>query len=118
MSRRARTLIPGVVILAILIILAATLPVPYVVLSPGPTLNTLGSYETAKGSRDVIEITGRDTNSPGISLPAARNRQNRCVSVPSRPIDATEPSILKSISLSNVPSIPFPLPPDRHFQSD
>jgi PDZ domain-containing protein len=61
-SRRARTLIPGVVILAILIILAATLPVPYVVLSPGPTLNTLGTYETPKGSRDVITITGRESN--------------------------------------------------------
>jgi Lon-like protease len=60
-SRRVRTLLPGAVILAILVVLAATLPVPYVVLSPGPTVNTLGVYAVANGSRDVIVISGRST---------------------------------------------------------
>ncbi len=62
MSRRVRTLIPGVVILAVLIVLAATLPVPYVVLSPGPTLNTLGTYRTSGGEQQVIVIKGKQTN--------------------------------------------------------
>lgn len=63
MSRRVRTLLPGVVILAILVVLTATLPVPYVVLSPGPTLNTLGTYRTTDGTSDIIVISGRSANS-------------------------------------------------------
>lgn len=62
MSRRVRTLIPGVVILAILVVLAATLPVPYVVLSPGPTLNTLGTYQTTGGDQQIIAIKGKQAN--------------------------------------------------------
>jgi Lon-like protease len=42
LSRRVRTLIVAGVLFLVLFILSLTMPVPYVVLSPGPTLNTLG----------------------------------------------------------------------------
>ena len=57
MSRRALTLVIAAVgVLAALA--AATIPsVPYVALTPGPTLNTLG----ARGGKPLIQITGRST---------------------------------------------------------
>ncbi|MBV9595017.1 MAG: PDZ/DHR/GLGF domain-containing protein, partial [Actinobacteria bacterium] len=42
MTRRGRTLVVGGVLLLVLIIVAIVVPVPYVILSPGPTINTLG----------------------------------------------------------------------------
>ena len=57
-SRRQLTLyvaVSGVVAAAVAAIL---LPVPYVVLSPGPTLNTLGE---GPGGRSLIEIAGHPT---------------------------------------------------------
>ena len=58
MSRRVRTLLLGGVLFLVLLIVAVALPVPYVVLGPGPTINTLGSY----GSEKVLVITGRAEN--------------------------------------------------------
>ena len=58
MSRRVRTLVVGGVLFLVLAIVALTLPVPYVILGPGPTINTLGSY----GSQQVITITGKTPN--------------------------------------------------------
>jgi len=58
MSRRVRTLLVGGVLFVILALVAVALPVPYVVLGPGPTINTLGAY----GSEQVIVITGRNSN--------------------------------------------------------
>ena len=58
MSRRVRTLVVGGVLFVVLAIVAFTLPVPYVILGPGPTIDTLGSY----GSQQVITITGRTPN--------------------------------------------------------
>ena len=55
MSRRVRTLFIGGVLFVVLAIVAFTLPVPYVILGPGPTINTLGSY----GNQQVITITGK-----------------------------------------------------------
>jgi len=46
----------------VLLVLAATVPVPYVILSPGPTYNTLGSYQDNGAQQDIIVINGRDTN--------------------------------------------------------
>ena len=43
LSRRVRTLIVAGVLFVVLFVLALTLPVPYVILSPGPTYNTLGT---------------------------------------------------------------------------
>ena len=38
-----RTLIVAGVLFLVLFVLALTMPVPYVILSPGPTYNTLGT---------------------------------------------------------------------------
>ncbi|HEY2441553.1 MAG TPA: PDZ domain-containing protein [Streptosporangiaceae bacterium] len=43
MSRRALTLLVAGVAVVVAAVIAAALPVPYVILSPGPTLNTLGT---------------------------------------------------------------------------
>jgi PDZ domain-containing protein len=58
-SRRARTLLISGVLFVVLFVLALTLPVPYVVLSPGPTYNTLGNDSSG---RTIIVINGKDTN--------------------------------------------------------
>ena len=58
MSRRVRTLVIGGVLFVVLAIVAFTLPVPYVILGPGPTINTLGKF----GTQQVITISGRTAN--------------------------------------------------------
>lgn len=45
-------------LLAVLFALGATLPVPYVVLGPGPSFNTLGAID----GRQIITVTGREIN--------------------------------------------------------
>jgi Lon-like protease len=57
MSRRALTLSAAGVLVVVLSAIAALLPVPYVVLSPGPTANTLGSLN----SKELIQIEGHRT---------------------------------------------------------
>lgn len=59
MTRRMQTLLAGVVVLSALALLLAFVPVPYVALVPGPTVNTLGSYE----GKPVIEVDGKTPNS-------------------------------------------------------
>jgi Lon-like protease len=54
MSRRVRTLLVSAALFVVLLILAMTLPVPYVVLTPGPTCNTLSTCD----GEQVIKITG------------------------------------------------------------
>jgi Lon-like protease len=54
-SRRVRTLLIGGVLFLVLFVLALTMPVPYVILSPGPTYNTLGTDESG---RSIIVING------------------------------------------------------------
>jgi PDZ domain-containing protein len=56
LSRRVRTLVIAAVVFVVLFTLALTMPVPYVVLSPGPTLNTLG---TDQYGRSIIVIEGK-----------------------------------------------------------
>jgi PDZ domain-containing protein len=51
MSRRVRTLVVSGVLFVVLFVLALTLPVPYVILSPGPTINTLG---TEQGQQIIV----------------------------------------------------------------
>lgn len=59
LSRRVRTLLASGLLFVVLLILTMTLPVPYVVLSPGPTCNTL---TTCPGqSATIIKITGTPT---------------------------------------------------------
>jgi Lon-like protease len=55
MSRRALTLLVAGIAVVIAAVVAALLPVPYVVLSPGPTLNTLGA---APNGQPLIDIKG------------------------------------------------------------
>jgi PDZ domain-containing protein len=54
-SRRVRTLLVAGLLFLVLLILAMTLPVPYVVLSPGPTCNTLSTCD----GQQVIQILGK-----------------------------------------------------------
>jgi Lon-like protease len=57
-SRRQLTLLIAAAGIAAAVIAASLLPVPYVILSPGPTLNTLG---TQAGGKPLIQITGHRT---------------------------------------------------------
>ncbi len=58
MSRRGATLLIGTVLLAILALGATQLPVPYAILGPGPTVNTVGKYQ----GKSVITVTGKPTS--------------------------------------------------------
>ena len=57
-SRRQLTLLVAVAGVVAAAVAAVLLPVPYVILSPGPTLNTLG---TGPGGRSLIQISGHPT---------------------------------------------------------
>ncbi len=54
-TRRQLTLLIAVAGIAAAVLAAALIPVPYVILSPGPTLNTLG---TRAGGKPLIQISG------------------------------------------------------------
>ncbi|MCW2538827.1 MAG: hypothetical protein JWN95_552 [Frankiales bacterium] len=54
-SRQTRTLLIGAVLCVVLGVLTFGLRVPYVILSPGPTVNTLGQ----DSGQDIISVTGR-----------------------------------------------------------
>jgi Lon-like protease len=57
MSRRSLTLIIAGIATLIAIVVSVLVPVPYVILQPGPTLNTLGEVS----GKPLITITGRKT---------------------------------------------------------
>ncbi len=57
MSRRSASLTLAAVLLVALVTVAFTVPMPYVVLSPGVTENTLGTYD----GKPVIAISGHRT---------------------------------------------------------
>jgi PDZ domain-containing protein len=59
MRRRGVTVLLGAIIVLILGIGIASAPVPYVVLGPGPTVNTLGT----DNNKQVIEVKNRQTYS-------------------------------------------------------
>jgi Lon-like protease len=59
MPRRALTLLVAGIAVVAAALAAALLPVPYVILSPGPTLNTLGK---APSGEPLIQITGHPVN--------------------------------------------------------
>ena len=56
-SRRTTTLVVSGVLLIVFVVVAALLPVPYVLLGPGPTFNTLGSYD----GKALITVSGHPT---------------------------------------------------------
>jgi Lon-like protease len=57
-TRRQLTLLIAVAGIAVAVLAAALIPVPYVILSPGPTLNALG---TQPGGKALIQISGHRT---------------------------------------------------------
>lgn len=57
MSRRTVSSVVVVVLLVLLFTTAAFLPVPYVTMSPGPTLNVLGSTS----GKEIVAVAGRKT---------------------------------------------------------
>jgi PDZ domain-containing protein len=59
MSRRSLTLIIAGIATVIAIAVSVLVPVPYVILQPGPTLNTLGDDSSGK---PLITITGHQTH--------------------------------------------------------
>jgi PDZ domain-containing protein len=58
MMRRGWTVLTGAVLLLALATGLTSMPVPYVALGPGPTVNTLGSSD----GKAIIQITGHDTS--------------------------------------------------------
>ncbi|HXT94179.1 MAG TPA: hypothetical protein VN714_33520 [Trebonia sp.] len=58
MSRRSLTLVIAGLVTVAAIAVAVLFPVPYVVLQPGPTLNTLGKDSSGQ---PLIAVTGRQT---------------------------------------------------------
>ncbi|QHC01613.1 hypothetical protein EK0264_15825 [Epidermidibacterium keratini] len=58
MTRRVQTLITGVVTLVVLAVALVFLPLPYVALVPGPTVNTIGDYQ----DKPVIVVDGKEVN--------------------------------------------------------
>ncbi len=59
MTRRLRTLLVGGALFVVLFVLAITLPVPYAILGPGPTYNTLGVDD--HGAK-IIVLKGKTAN--------------------------------------------------------
>ncbi|MGI5214615.1 YlbL family protein [Plantactinospora sp. CA-290183] len=58
MRRRGVTVLLGAVITALLSIGVLAAPIPYVVLGPGPTVDTLGRHD----NKEVIQVSGRETS--------------------------------------------------------
>jgi Lon-like protease len=58
MRRRGWTVVAGAVLAALLVFLIGQAPVKYVILGPGPTFDTLGSYD----KKQVIQVTGATTS--------------------------------------------------------
>ncbi|MGH3446920.1 MAG: YlbL family protein [Nocardioidaceae bacterium] len=79
MSRRSLSLTVATVALGVLVAVALLVPVPYVVMSPGPTENTLGAFDgkpiiTIKGHR-VYDTTGHlNMTTVSVSKPSTHIR--------------------------------------------
>jgi Lon-like protease len=58
MKRRGVTVLVGALMTALLSVGVFAAPIPYVVLGPGPTYNTVGQED----SKDVIQVSGRATS--------------------------------------------------------
>ncbi|HZG93438.1 MAG TPA: PDZ domain-containing protein [Mycobacteriales bacterium] len=61
MTRRGMTLAVSTALLFALAVVAGAVKVPYVALTPGPVVNTLG---VTKGDQRIIQVTGRQTYPP------------------------------------------------------
>jgi PDZ domain-containing protein len=58
MRRRGVTVLLGALLTTLLSIGVLAAPIPYVVLGPGPTVNTLG----LENGKEIIQVTGRETS--------------------------------------------------------
>ncbi|MGR6321936.1 PDZ domain-containing protein [Micromonospora soli] len=58
MRRRGVTVLLGALLTALLSVGVLSVPIPYVVLGPGPTVNTLGTSD----GKEVIQVDGRPTS--------------------------------------------------------
>ena len=58
MRRRGVTVLLGALVTALLSIGVLAAPIPYVVLGPGPTVDTLGTED----NKDVIQVSGQETS--------------------------------------------------------
>lgn len=58
MTRRVRTLLTGLIVLGALLLAMIAIPIPYVALVPGPTVDTLGTYNDER----VIVVEGTTVN--------------------------------------------------------
>lgn len=86
MNRRTTSLLVAGVLLVALLTVAFSVPMPYVVLSPGVTENTLGSYE----GKPVITIRGHQT------YPTSGHLDLTTVSVTSPEYEPRLPQILQA----------------------
>jgi PDZ domain-containing protein len=64
MSRRTVAGLLALGLIAVLVVVGISLPVPYVTDRPGPTVNVLGKY----GGKDIIEVTGHPVYRDGGQL--------------------------------------------------
>ena len=64
MTRRTASLVAAGAVLGLLVLVGVFLPLPYVVMSPGLTEDTLGSYNGTK----VIQIDGHQVYRPSGKL--------------------------------------------------
>ncbi len=58
MKRRGFTVLAGALITFVLTMAAVYAPIPYVILKPGPTVDTLGKDKDA----EIIQIAGTETS--------------------------------------------------------
>lgn len=86
MNRRSASLSVAAVILAVLVGVVLLVPVPYVVMSPGLTENTIGNFD----GKPVIEITGTRT------YPTSGQLDLTTVSVTSPDSDVRLPDVLSA----------------------
>jgi PDZ domain-containing protein len=68
LSRRVRTLVVAGLLFVVLFVLALVLPVPYVILSPGPTYNTLGQDPFSKDPVIVLHGTSAKPTSGHLNM--------------------------------------------------
>lgn len=81
MTRRLRSLLAAGIVFLVVVLAAVALPVPYVVLSPGETLNTLGTDPYGK---PIITVSG------GPTKPTSGHLNLTTVSVTTGPVNAVQ----------------------------
>lgn len=108
MNRRSASLSVAAVALAILVGVALLVPVPYVVMSPGLTENTIGKFD----GKPVIEIKGTKT------YPTSGQLDLTTVSVTSPDSDVRLPDVLSAWWSSNEILLPRDVvyPPEQSVQ--